>query len=266
MVNTTADELADVAVEVSVWDLDGASPYYKVSEKFVAPPKKVKQIVEMEYPKMKDAKPVYFLLLKLFRPSDNGILSRNFYWLHLPGKDYKLLEQYQQKNIPLKIYSEASVSGSMHKVRMTVENKSKKSVAESTSSVSTIDLGDISGSHNTGKETTREGNESGGLWRKIPSSLSIRKSSDNLRTLEVNGADSGVAFFLHFSVHTSGSSTAKEKYNDTRILPVHYSDNYFSLTPGEKTAIDISFEAPPGSSPRIVLRGWNHHLDHAVMI
>ncbi|CAN6346990.1 unnamed protein product [Urochloa humidicola] len=104
------------------------------------------------------------------------------------------------------------------------------------------------------------------MWRKLRSGLSISRSNDNSRTLEVNGTNSGVAFFLHFSVHTSGSSTAKEKYNDTRILPVHYSDNYFSLTPGEKMAIDISFEAPPGSSPRVVLRGWNHHLDHAVVI
>ena len=79
MVNTTSDKLTDVAVEISVWDLDGASPYYKVTEKFVAPPKKVKQIMEMEYPKMKNAKPVYFLLLKLFRLSDKEALSRNFY-------------------------------------------------------------------------------------------------------------------------------------------------------------------------------------------
>ncbi|RLM99468.1 mannosylglycoprotein endo-beta-mannosidase [Panicum miliaceum] len=266
VVNTTADELADVAVEISVWDLDGASPYYEVTEKIVVPPKKVKQIMEMKYPKTKDAKPVYFLLLKLFRLSDNGILSRNFYWLHLPGKDYKLLEQYQQRNIPLKIDSEISVSGTRHKVRMIVENKSKKSVTQSIRPASTVDLGDVSGSHNAGKETTHEGNESGSLWREIRSGLGIARSSDNLRTLEVNGTDSGVAFFLHLSVHTSGSSTAREKYTDTRILPVHYSDNYFSLTPGEKTSIDISFEAPPGSSPRVVLRGWNHHLDHAVMI
>nr|CAB3461596.1 unnamed protein product [Digitaria exilis] len=267
VVNTTADELADVAVEISVWDLDGASPYYKVTDKIVVPPKKVKQIMEMKYPKMKDAKPVYFLLLKLFRLSDNAILSRNFYWLHLPGNDYKLLEQYQQKNIPLKIYSDISVSGTKHKVRMTVENRSKNSVAESTLSVSTIDLGDGSGSHSTGKETPQEGNGNGSVWRKICGGLGIARSSDNLRTLEVNGTDSGVAFFLHFSVHTSGSSsTAQEKYRDTRILPVHYSDNYFSLTPGEKKTVDISFEAPLGSSPRVVLRGWNHHLDHAVMI
>ena len=267
MVNTTADELADVAVEISVWDLDGTPPYYKVTEKIVIPPKKVKQIMEMKYPKMKDAKPVYFLLLKLFRLSDNGILSRNFYWLHLPGKDYKLLEQYQQKRIPLQIYSEISVSGTKHQVRMIVENKSTKPVAESIHPASaTNDQGDVSGSHNTGKETTQEGNESGGLWSKIRSGLGVLRSSDNLRTLEVKGTDSGIAFFLHFSVHTSGSSTTMEKYNDTRILPVHYSDNYFSLTPGEKTSIDISFEAAPGSGPRVVLRGWNHHLDHTVMI
>jgi mannosylglycoprotein endo-beta-mannosidase len=176
------------------------------------------------------------------------------------------LEQYQQKKIPLKIYSDISVSGTMHKVKMTVENNSKKSVAESTRSLSAMDLGDASGSHSTGKETTRKGNESDGLWRKISNGLGFARSNDNRRTLEVNGTDSGVAFFLHFSVHTSESSTAKEKYNDTRILPVHYSDNYFSLTPGETMAIDISFEAPQGSSPKVVLRGWNHHLDHAVMI
>lgn len=266
VVNTTADELKDMAVEISVWDLDGACPYYKVTEKIVIPPKKVKQIIEMKYPKMKDAKPVYFLLLKLFRLSDNGTISRNFYWLHLPGQDYKSLEQYRQKKIPLKIDSDVSVSGTSHKVRMTVENISKKSVADSTRSLSAMDLGDASGSHSTRKETTRKGNGSDGLWRKIRSGLGVARPSDNRRTLEVSGTDSGVAFFLHFSVHTSESSTDGEEYNDTRILPVHYSDNYFSLTPGENMAVDISFEAPQGSSPRVVLRGWNHHLDHAVMI
>ncbi|GJN14314.1 hypothetical protein PR202_gb01123 [Eleusine coracana subsp. coracana] len=262
VVNTTSEELADMAVEISVWDLDGTSPYYKVTEKTVVPPKKVKQIVEMKYHEMKNAKPVYFLLLKLFRLSDNGILSRNFYWLHLPGQDYKLLEQYQQKRIPLKIVSEVSVLGTRHKVRMAVENKSRKSVAKSKQ---LMDLGDGNSSCSSDKECKAEQHENCSLWRKIRSSLSITRSEDNLKTVEVNGNDSGVAFFLHFSVHTSESSS-QEKYRDTRILPVHYSDNYFSLTPGEKMVVDISFEAPQGSSPRVVLKGWNHHVNHAVMI
>jgi len=263
VVNTTADELADMAVEISVWDLDGVSPYYEVTEKIVVPPKKVKQIIEMKYPQMKDAKPVYFLLLKLFRLSDNKILSRNFYWLHLPGRDYKLLEQYQKKKIPLRIESEITVSGSIHKVRMTIENKSKKSIAESTRFVRrSMDIGDGNGSYGTGNEATQERQGDGGLW----SGLGLARSGDNLRKFEVSGTDSGVAFFLHFSVHTSEPSTAEEKYIDTRILPVHYSDNYVSLTPGEKIHIDISFEAPQGSTPRVVLRGWNHHPNQTVLI
>ena len=87
VVNTTSEELSDVAVEVSVWDLEGMCPYYKVTDKISVPAKKVSQTVEMGYPKMKNAKPVYFLLLKLFRLSDKAILSRNFYRLHLPGSD-----------------------------------------------------------------------------------------------------------------------------------------------------------------------------------
>ena len=187
-----------MAVEIQVWDLDGASPYYKVTEKIVIPPKKVKQIMEMEYPKMKNAKPIYFLLLKLFRLSDKEVLSRNFYWLHLPGKDYKLLEDYRQKTIPLEIGSKISVSGATYKVRMSVENKSKKSAAESATSVSTKEIDDGNGFHGTGREATCEVQGSG-LWSKIGRGTGVRRSGGNLKLAEVNGADPGVAFFLQFS-------------------------------------------------------------------
>jgi mannosylglycoprotein endo-beta-mannosidase len=110
-VNTTSDKLSDLAVEISVWDLDGACPYYMVTEKLSVPPKKVMQVVEMKYPSIKNAKTVYFLLLKLFRVSDTAIVSRNFYWLHLSGEDYTLLEEYRKKKIPLKITSDVLVSG-----------------------------------------------------------------------------------------------------------------------------------------------------------
>jgi mannosylglycoprotein endo-beta-mannosidase len=254
-----------VAVEIQVWDLDGTSPYYKVTEKIVILPKKVKKIMEMEYPKMKNAKPVYFLLLKLFRLSDKEVLSRNFYWLHLPGKDYKLLEEYRRKMIPLEIGSKISVSGSTYKVRMSVQNKSKKQATESATSVSTMELHDRNGFHSIGREATSEVQGIGSLWSKICRGTDVAKSDDSLRRVEVNGTDSGVAFFLQFSVHTSESSTQENyNYKDTRILPVHYSDNYFSLTPGEKTTVDISFEAPEGSKPMVILRGWNYHLNHTM--
>ena len=57
------------------------------------------------------------------------------------------------------------------------------------------------------------------------------KENGSLKVTEANGADVGVAFFLHFSVHAL--KTDHKEVEDTRICPVHYSDNYFSLVPGE---------------------------------
>ena len=99
-----------MAVEASVWDLEGSCPYYDVHEKLSVPPKKTLPIAEMKYPKSKNPKPVYFLLLKLYRMSDYSILSRNFYWLHLPGSDYKMLEPYRAKKVPLRVTSIAPPS------------------------------------------------------------------------------------------------------------------------------------------------------------
>jgi mannosylglycoprotein endo-beta-mannosidase len=62
-----------------------------------------------------------------------------------------------------------------------------------------------------------------------------------------------VAFALQFSVvdrHSSGT--------DTRILPVTYSDNWFSLVPDETAVVDISFQVKKRTiSPKLMLRGWN---------
>ena len=57
------------------------------------------------------------------------------------------------------------------------------------------------------------------------------KEDGSLKVTKVNGADVGVAFFLHFSVHAL--KTDHKEGEDTRICPVHYSDNYFLLVPGE---------------------------------
>ncbi|KAK7828658.1 mannosylglycoprotein endo-beta-mannosidase [Quercus suber] len=84
-------ELSNIAVDALVWDLEGTCPYYKVFENLSAPAKKTVPIVEMKYPKSKNPKPIYFLLLKLYHTSD-WLFSRNFHWLHLSGGDYKLLE------------------------------------------------------------------------------------------------------------------------------------------------------------------------------
>ncbi|QHO24410.1 hypothetical protein HN51_047968 [Arachis hypogaea] len=97
----------------------------KFMKAFTMLPKTVTPIFEMDYPKSEHAKPVYFLLLKLYDKSNNRVLSRNLYWLHLPGGDYKLLEPYRKKKIPLKITSEIFVKGSTYRFKMHVENISK---------------------------------------------------------------------------------------------------------------------------------------------
>lgn len=255
MVNTTSKELSDVAVEVSVWDLEGMCPYYKVTEKISVPPKKVLETVEMDYPKMKNAKLVYFLLLKLFRLSDKGILSRNFYWLHLPGSDYKLLKPYRKRKVPLKITSDVLITGSSHKIQMHIQNMSKESkklIAMNSSQMMDDE------SEGLDMPTGREG---GGMFSRF-----FKGSwSDNgvKRVVESGGTDTGVAFFLYLSVHDA-KKVEKTTGEDTRILPVHYSDNYFSLVPGEKMTVTLSFEVPEGVTPRVTLDGWNYHKKQLV--
>ncbi|KAL0797531.1 hypothetical protein Bca101_052705 [Brassica carinata] len=217
VVNTTAKELSDMEIEASVWDLEGNSPYSKVFSKVFTSPKKVVQISEFTYPKSENAKPVYFLLLKLYHVTDKTvIISRNFYWLHLPGKDYTFLEPYRKKQIPLKITCDSVLVGPKFELEITVHNASRANALQE------------------------------GL---------LQKMFSRNRGLKVVGSDPGVAFFLRFSVHNP--ETEKQ---DTRILPVHYSDNYFSLVPGESMSFKISFESPTGmkKSPRVMLRGWNY--------
>lgn len=258
VVNTTSDEISGVAIESSVWDLEGTCPYYKVLKKLSLPPKQTSSIVEIEYPKSKDSKPVYFLLLKLFNVSDDGIISRNFYWLHQSGGDYKLLEPYRKRNIPIQITSEVNIKGSIYEVRMNVQNKSKN--AESSSLTYKNNFINRQGEGDFGsnslllenKEQTDEKRNTG-LFHKICQRIGI--GTNGPRLVETDGNDVGVAFFLHFSVH--GSKAEGKEGEDTRILPVHYSDNYFSLVPGEAMPIKICFDAPPGVTPKIALHGWN---------
>jgi len=262
VVNTTSDELSNVAIEVSVWDLEGTCPYYKVSENLSVPSKRTVPIFEMDYPKSKNQKPVYFLLLKLYNVSDYGILSRNFYWLHRPGGDYKLLEPYRKTKVPLKITSQAFIGGSTYEIRMHVQNRSKKPNPKNLlyknrfverNGDDMVSLEPVNSSIEEKKE--------GGLIQRIFSRF--KQEGNAVGVSEVNGTEIGVAFFLHFSVHASKQD--HKEGEDTRILPVHYSDNYFSLAPGEEMPINLSFEVPPGVTPRVTLHGWNYHTGHTIL-
>lgn len=225
------------------------------------PPKKTEPIAEMKYPKSKNPKPVYFLLLKLFDASNHGIFSRNFYWLYLSGGNYKPLESsYREKKVPLKIKSKAYVEGSTYELEMSIENTSKNPNSDNS----------ILLNNNFVKKELDLTLDESGSGRRVESGFFNRVrgcfSKDDLREVTVNGGDEGVAFFLHFSVHDmkKDSSHVSKEGDDTRILPVHYSNNYFSLVPGEVMPIKISFEAPIGVSPRVVLDGWNQCGAHVV--
>ncbi|CAI9102221.1 OLC1v1000454C1 [Oldenlandia corymbosa var. corymbosa] len=265
VVNTTSKEIPNVAIQASVWDLDGTCPYYKASEKFTMPSKKTVPIFEMNYPKSENPKPVYFLLLKL--ASDDGILSRNFYWLHLPGTDYKLLEPYRKKAVPLKITSQALIRGSTYELQIHVENTSKKPDSRTLLSTDMIFENNANAlecfealpSESVPVATDRKQLS---LIQKIRRSFS-NEPSNGFKVAEISGNDVGVAFFLHFSVHASKEN--QKDGEDTRILPVHYSDNYFSLVPGEVMPINISFEVPSGIKPRVMLHGWNYTEGHTVL-
>ncbi|KAK4803583.1 hypothetical protein SAY86_003400 [Trapa natans] len=270
VVNTTSDTLSNVAVEASVWDLEGTSPYYKVFDKLNISPKKTVPIAEMNYPKSKNPKPVYFLLLKLYNMSDYSIFSRNFYWLHLSGGNYKLLEPYRKKKIPLKITSEVSIRGSAYEIEMHVKNTSKKSDSKNSTYMNNFIKRDVEGDfdmpsleYHSLQGGGNQGKLDTGLLGRMASYFSRREDGHQSKVSTTNGTDVGVAFFLHFSVHAT--KTDREVGEDTRILPVHYSDNYFSLVPGEVMRVKISFEAPRGVSPRVTLGGWNYHSSHTVV-
>ncbi|PIA30739.1 hypothetical protein AQUCO_05400086v1 [Aquilegia coerulea] len=255
VVNTTSKELSSIAVEASVWDLDGTCTYYEVTDSLAVPAKRTQIIVEMMYPKSENPKPVYFLLLKLFNTLDYAVMSRNFYWLHLPGGDYKLLEPYRAKRLPLKISSKVSITNSTYNVQVNVQNSSRSP-----------DFDRLMDRMNHGKRQI----ENNSAFKKMLAAECKKKhvgllgriyrhlvsSDDGLKVVEVDGTDSGVAFFLHFSVHAANRDLQEEK--DTRILPVHYSDNYFSLIPGETMPVNISFDVPSGVTPQIQLHGWNY--------
>ncbi|XP_074592020.1 mannosylglycoprotein endo-beta-mannosidase isoform X2 [Curcuma longa] len=257
VVNTTSAELSNLAIEVSVWDMEGGCPFYKITETIVVLPKKVVEVVKLKYPDSKNARPVYFLLLKLFRVLDSAILSRNFYWLHLPGKDFRLLEPYREKRVRLKITSEVIVSGPTYKVNMRLKNLSKSSRSLICNAMD--DKKDGFSDSGTSTEIVTSKQSQRGILSRIPGALGFSRPVNSPIVVEVNGKDSGVAFFLHFSVHAARED--QRKFEDTRILPVHYSDNYFSLVPGETMNVTIDFEVPSGVTPRVTLSGWNYHKD-----
>jgi len=84
------------------------------------------------------------------------------------------------------------------------------------------------------------------------SSVAETKSGTTQSRLTVtlrNPANGPVAFFNRVSL-----VDAKTKQ---RLLPVFYSDNYFSILPGESKTVTLDYTPQKGETPMVSVRGWN---------
>ena len=86
--------------------------------------------------------------------------------------------------------------------------------------------------------------------------LAISKSaqgsgSDSSFTVTVENKGDSVAFMVHprLTVGKGGDD----------LTPIFWSDNYFSLLPGEKKSVTAKYDGTPleGASPELILEGWN---------
>jgi len=75
--------------------------------------------------------------------------------------------------------------------------------------------------------------------------------SSHQMTVSVVNHGAGIAFLVHLRL-TRGRS------GDT-VVPIFWSDNYFSLLPGEKRSVTVQFESSlfAGVAPELVVDGWN---------
>lgn len=236
--NTTSRPLTDVRIEATVWGLDGSKPYHHIENSITVPVKKTLAVFEMGYPTAKDAQPVYFFLLKLF--SGKTLLSRNFYWLHLPGGDYTALEAYRAQKAPLRLGMTSTLTGRACQLHVVVENASLELPTKSHAAQEMY--------------APEKSSLSSCLWSNVCPCFGS-KASKLFPEQAISSQERGrVAFWLHLSVVYDG-----EAGEETRILPVNYTQNYFSLTPGEKMEVEVSFEAPESitKNPSLVLSGWN---------
>ncbi|MBP1594342.1 MAG: Mannosylglycoprotein endo-beta-mannosidase, partial [Bacteroidetes bacterium] len=72
-----------------------------------------------------------------------------------------------------------------------------------------------------------------------------------------NPANNPVAFFNRVSVI--------DKKTGERVLPVFYSDNYFSVVPGGEKKIEIEYNASSKSRQVITVAGWNVELQRILI-
>jgi exo-1,4-beta-D-glucosaminidase len=75
--------------------------------------------------------------------------------------------------------------------------------------------------------------------------------SEHWITLSLANNGNCVAFMVH-------PRLTRGKGGDD-VVPVFWSDNYFSLLPGEKKSVTVKFDSSSlaGKSPELIVDGWN---------
>ena len=83
------------------------------------------------------------------------------------------------------------------------------------------------------------------------SAVKTVNGTTNTVTATVTNSSSNVALMIRLKLLKSSSNG--------RVLPTYYSDNYFSLLPGESKQVTLEFETKylGGESPKLMVEGWN---------
>jgi hypothetical protein len=87
---------------------------------------------------------------------------------------------------------------------------------------------------------------------KLSAEASQSRSDENHKlSVQINNPTTTVALAIRLKVQRANSGG--------RVLPVFYSDNYFSLVPGESKTVSVEFadENLAGETPILIAEGWN---------
>ncbi|KAJ6757185.1 MANNOSYLGLYCOPROTEIN ENDO-BETA-MANNOSIDASE [Salix koriyanagi] len=205
-VNTLSEQLSDVAIEASVWDLEGTCPYYVVHEKLSVPSKKT----------------------ELFTGCICLVETTNC-WSHTGRREF-----------PLRLHQTLLSKGPLMKWKCTSKtnpkNQTLKSLTCKNNFVTRIGDGDFDMASLGPVNSAAEKKQEASLFQRI-----YRRFSGENDDLQ---------------------ATRKEKIQEFSQFITQTTT--FHLYPGEVMPIKISFEVPPGVTPRIRLHGWNYHSGHKV--
>jgi exo-1,4-beta-D-glucosaminidase len=87
------------------------------------------------------------------------------------------------------------------------------------------------------------------------------KADEGTSRVSVANPSADLAFFVHLKVEAEGGRFYGEEGGggDNELLPVLWSDNYFSLLPGEKREITATYpkRSLRSGKPRVTVEGWN---------